>query len=232
MQTDFEYYEALYRRTNNPRNDESAPAGQTRRGGTGGAALRASGRGRGRGPALGRTAVREGVKLPSVNDYGRQTASSAESSYEKGGHYPDPKPPPSKRGRTGMTEMLYGEDLMSDDEGQELAKRSKRPNSQKLLAASGVPELLERDDVDMAFEDTTPTGFPIPLQSDPSSSSEPDRRTKYTQEQLRGPATASGLPAFPHRSAPQETPLISVSTKPSEAASGPVCGANIDAISC
>lgn len=225
MQSDLNYYGDLYRSTANPRAEEPKPERSTARRGTGGARLRGSGRGRGSrgGRMLARATAEGDLKLPRVNEYGRQTASSSASLFDKGGQYPDPTPTvPAKRRRTEMTEMLYGDDFPMNERPKDqdpTASRTRSPNPWESQSGWAFPGLDAADPPSSAQPEVADIG--AAQDSSPTQESGKARRDKYTREQLRGPATAAGLPAFPHHSAPQAPPAVAP-LKPAVTASGPV----------
>lgn len=167
------------------------------------------------------TPAEKDSSLPRVNEYGRQMVSSSVFGLDKGGQYPDPRPLlPAKRRRTEMTEMLYGDDFPMKEVSKvpvQIAARLPLPPESQLntdfsgfdaagTASSAESEVTDRQTVEGSH-----------MREMGST-----RGEKYTREQLRGPATAAGLPAFPHHTAPQAPPVVVPSLKPVFVASGTV----------
>lgn len=224
MQSDKDYYDELYRSAATQRTDEQTPGRSAARRGMAGARLRGSGRGRG-GARPPPTATEKDSALPRVNGYGRQMASSSVSGFDKGGQYPDPTPVlPAKRRRTEMTEMLYGDDFPMKQVSKVPARIADRARSPPLPESQFTAEFSD-------FEAAGPASFAesdvtVSQAAEGSITQMPETRfyrgEKYTRQQLRGPATAAGLPAFPHHSAPQAPPVVVSALKPAFATSGTV----------
>ncbi|VDB96059.1 unnamed protein product [Peniophora sp. CBMAI 1063] len=233
MQRDLEYFRDLHHQTSRPRNaalekDTSAsvsrggPAGRGR-----GRALKPfRGRGR-RGVMLAAEDAHEGhlSALPPINSYGRQAVSSSMLHADRGFQYADGAPIlPAKRRRTGMTDMLYGDDFPSEDESAGPLTRKQSAGSHDAAAQSPASD---EDEQFISGEETlSPYDFSQGLTFEEERADDiknpSSRLATYTHEELRGPATAFGLPAFPHRSKPQEANVMPIPNGPPITASGPV----------
>lgn len=165
---------------------------------------------------------KEEMPLPSLNAYGRQLGPSTQSLFDKGRQYPAPTPVlPPRRHHTGMTDMLYADDFPREMDYSNVRRPEKKNNdSEQFSDVGGVSGAGAADEVwseEPNFVDAAAAMF-----DRPSGVQETGHGVPYTQEQLRGPATATGLPTFPHRSVPQERPAEMPSAKTPTSASGPV----------